>query len=251
MLETLFAKTRPWILVAPFGVGIVVLAGELVPGELETLNEFLSIALIPLTIVGSLGAWFVTKRTASRRVAPLLAAAIAPCALAPLGVAAAWAVVPGHLGMSYGGFSFFLHWLTKYPNLGPVNYEVLLGMLCLLGGSAIPAALAFYRLQTRVQTSWTLAAFLVLQLVAYIPLFIRLDFYQLFYAVVVCLAGPMTAMGGVPMSVAERLGIASEGAGAFIRLAATIGMLVAFLHSVIANRHLAGAAKPVASVSGS
>src|SRR3712207_1528853 len=54
-------------------------------------------------------------------------AVLSPCLLAPLATVYPWAVVPSRVpGIAYGGPRFFLHWLTKYPSLGPINHEVLL-----------------------------------------------------------------------------------------------------------------------------
>jgi hypothetical protein len=64
-------------------------------------------------------------------------------ALAPLAWLYPWAMVPDHIGMGWVSLPFFLEWLVKYPNFGPVNYEVLLGMLCIVGTGVIPVLLIF------------------------------------------------------------------------------------------------------------
>jgi len=102
-------------------------------------------------------------------------ALLCPCFLAPLSIVYPWTVAPTHLGVGYGGFTFFLRWLTKYPNLGPVNYEVLLGMLCVLGSSSMPVLFAAYTLYRKAPTIAVSAFILLASLVPFVPAFVRLD----------------------------------------------------------------------------
>src|SRR4051812_42271524 len=65
----------------------------------------------------------------SRPDLALLVSLLAPACIAPLAVLYPWTLAPSHLGgIGYGGFTFFRFWLTKYPNWGPINHEVLLGI---------------------------------------------------------------------------------------------------------------------------
>jgi hypothetical protein len=114
--------------------------------------------------------------TARGRGASTLAARLvaAPALLAPLAVCFPWTVAPDHLGLGFGEFGFFLHWLTKYPSQGPINVEVLLGILCVLGCAFLPwltAALALSHRGSRI----TRAVLLGLALIPYVPVLIRLD----------------------------------------------------------------------------
>jgi hypothetical protein len=122
--------------------------------------------LLPLTVVllHPLGA----KRFSAELVL------LCPALLAPLALLFPWAAVVGHLGTELGGPEFFHQWLTKHPDLGPVNCEVLLGILCLLGASLAPTVLAIYRLMGghRRVVVLLLSAATVL---AYLPVLIRLD----------------------------------------------------------------------------
>ena len=93
----------------------------------------------------------------------------------PLSVIYPWTVAAGGLGPAAGGFPFFIDWLTKYPNWGPINYEVLLGILCVLGASSIPVAFAMYYVLARPPRMWVLGTILALDLIAFIPLMIDLD----------------------------------------------------------------------------
>jgi hypothetical protein len=103
-------------------------------------------------------------------------AALSPCLIATLSVLYPWTVAPGKGFPAVGGFSYFIGWLTKYPNWGPINYEVLLGILCMLGASSIPVAFALYHVQARPPRAGVLGTILLLDLVAFIPLVIYLDF---------------------------------------------------------------------------
>jgi hypothetical protein len=101
------------------------------------------------------------------------ALALAPL-LAPFALLFPWAAVPTRLGVGLAGPRFFLHWLTKYPNAGPIHVEVLLGVLCLAAVAVLPAAAASYRLAggRRARVAIALAAMAV---VAYVPVLVRLD----------------------------------------------------------------------------
>jgi hypothetical protein len=94
--------------------------------------------------------------------------------LAPFTLLFPWAAVPSKFGVGLAGPRYFLHWLTKYPTVGPVNAEVLLGMLCLVAVAVLPAAAASYWLAggRRAAVTVALAACTV---VAYVPVLVRLD----------------------------------------------------------------------------
>jgi len=97
-----------------------------------------------------------------------------PALLAPAALLFPWVATGGHLGIELGGFGSFLAWSTKYPNLGPVNVQVLAGALCVVLASALPALLAIYRIgrESRTLVVGLLASTAV---VAYVPVLIRLD----------------------------------------------------------------------------
>lgn len=97
-----------------------------------------------------------------------------PCLLAPLATIYPWAVVPSHLGMAVGGLPLFLGWLTRYPNFGPVNGEILLGIGCVLGASAMPVLFAELA-RRRPGRPGLLLGVLLLGLVPYVPVLLRLD----------------------------------------------------------------------------
>lgn len=99
-----------------------------------------------------------------------------PCVLAPLGLLVPWAVAPSRIpgATAVGGYAFFRHWLTKYPTLGPVSHEVLLGMLCVVGLAIVPVVFVLALLRGRPPRGLAIALALV-QLVLFVPVLIRLD----------------------------------------------------------------------------
>lgn len=125
-----------------------------------------------------------------------------PALLSPLSLLFPWAAAPGHLGLAVGGPSFFRTWLTKYPSLGPVNGEVLAGILCLLGAAFLPCLFAHLWLRC-AQRRWLLAV-AALGLLCWVPVAVRLD-------VALTFTGFLAAESGA-------------WAGPLLRAAATIGM---------------------------
>lgn len=155
------------------------------------------------------GTWFyVRSRHGAQR--GLQAAALASCVVAPLAVFASWALMPGAIFASTASFGTFLHWLTKYPSLGPINREVLGGIVCVLTASLLPWFFAMYRMTASAPRPRALWAMVALQLAVYAPLVWRLDAAQLVYGAIM--------LPGLPAFGAAFLG------GALARLAATAAM---------------------------
>lgn len=153
-------------------------------------------------------------------------ALLVPCVLAPLAVVSPWVIAPSHFGDAYGSLPFFLAWLDRYPTALGVNHEVLLGIGAVLGSCALPAAMAFHVGTSRRPRPSVVIALAVLQLVAYVPVLLRLDADLLAYAGYVARGGPINVL--VPVfqpwwdSVVTAL---SVGAGALLRALATLAML--------------------------
>jgi hypothetical protein len=99
--------------------------------------------------------------------------ALFACSLTPLAVLNAWTNAPG-FPTAFGGYRYFLHWLTKYPNFGPINIEVLLGLLCVVLSSLTPAAFAIFASTGRLLPGIALA-FIALELLCLVPVIIKLD----------------------------------------------------------------------------
>lgn len=100
---------------------------------------------------------------------------LVPCFCAPLAVSGLWTLAPAAMGIGIGGYEYFLHWITKYPNFGPVNLAVLLGFLCVLGLFFLPFLFSLYAVTARKPRLLHLFIFFVADLVLYVAVFIRLD----------------------------------------------------------------------------
>jgi len=66
-----------------------------------------------------------------------------PCYTIVSSLFAPWAIVPSKLpGLGFTDWKYFLTWLYKYPNFYGINFEVLLGICCLVGVAITPTAWA-------------------------------------------------------------------------------------------------------------
>ncbi len=151
-----------WLAFKSFGVNIL---------EQDELSVLPLVSLFVLFTV--LGILDITVRGYARDFTELLI--LTPCILAPLAVAGHWTLAPTPVGMGSGGFSYFLQWLTRYPNFGPVNWEVLLGMICVLALHFLPAFFAAYSVLSDKPRFAVLFFIFLFQLTFYLPVLIRLD----------------------------------------------------------------------------
>ena len=105
------------------------------------------------------------------------AALLSVCAVAPFAVFYPWVIIPGKIGLATGDFLFFLGWLTRYPNLGPLNVEVFLGICCVILASFLPALFAYCSMGAvpRRKRSKTSLGILLVDVIVTIPLFANLD----------------------------------------------------------------------------
>jgi hypothetical protein len=141
---------RCFLLFAPLGLGAIYLLTATLREEVEDLVLESALLYVPLVLLGVLplvlaffgGPLFGGVREAGRAGAARRMALVSPCVLAPLAVTYAWTLAPAPLGIGIGGYRFFLHWLTKYPNLGCINQEVFLGIGCVILCSFLPAPFA-------------------------------------------------------------------------------------------------------------
>ncbi len=206
------------------------LVEALAPFELAADATVYALAAGPLVLLCCVlawtGLWLASTRDPERRRRLRREAFLTPCAFAPLAVLAPWVVAPSAFGPSYGSFPFFVAWLTRYPTFGPVNHEVLLGIGAVLGACAMPSVLAVYATTRRSLRPHVVATLALLQLVAYVPVFVRLDQDLLAYAVIVARGGTTTLLG--PVSGAwwqNTLSALSGASGALLRLGATLTMI--------------------------
>lgn len=172
----------------------------------------LAIGLFLPPLAGLAAILFVLRaRSASHeaRERLLREALLVPCLFAPLAVLSPWAGNQGFFGLGLGNLPFFLSWLDRYPTVGSINHEVLLGIGALLGASAMPSFFAVYVSQARRPALGPVLFFCVLQLIAYVPVLFELD-----RTLLVALTVPELGWFGVMI-----------GSGALLRLLATASML--------------------------
>lgn len=149
----------------------------LVAGAIRHDTPMLETSAVPLLEVLVPLALIVLSRS-GKGAAPRLVhlAILTPCFLAPLALLYPWAIVPSHLpGVGFGGFDFFVTWLTKYPSHGPVNLSVLLGIVCVVGCAVVPVAFGLHHLLVRPVERGGLALWTLAFVVVYVPVAVRLD----------------------------------------------------------------------------
>lgn len=131
------------------------------------------------------------------------------CSLAPLAILNAWTLAPrGPYG--FGGYGYFLHWLTRYPNFGSINLEVFLGIVCVIISSFLPALLATYSLTKR--PSKVLVGFMCfIELLALVAVIVHLDLPMLIVGTKIFsstfLAGPLLRLAGGSAMVVAAYGV--------------------------------------------
>jgi hypothetical protein len=96
------------------------------------------------------------------------------CFLAPFALWYPWVITGGHTYPGYGGFLYFMEWLTKHPNLGPINIQVFIGIICVIALALLPSFYANQALSEKPRAG-VLLLLLSLCLIAFAPVFIRLD----------------------------------------------------------------------------
>ena len=220
------------LVVLPFALGLAWLALQLSGvelGSMDLVGLLLGVVLAPLYLL-VLGLSILKARATEdiesrRRIVDT--ALLLPCAFAPLLVATPWTVAPSHLGISLGSFPFFVSWLTRYPTLGPVNDEVLLGIGAVLGACALPAALAAHAWLGRAPRLSVVALLASLQLVAYLPVLVRLDAGLLLFA----------AMDPFAMFGPSVVAVLTVAGGAVLRLWATLAMIAYVPITALRARH--------------
>lgn len=105
--------------------------------------------------------------------------------LAPLALLLPWYAEPAlNGGFAFGGWAFFRRWLVKYPTLGPINWEVGLGIVCVVGSAFFSLAFAAYSTLARAPQRRVQLALFIALLVLYAPVLARLDL-MLWFALVV------------------------------------------------------------------
>jgi len=158
----------------PFLISLAWLLATICGLELRVPEKLLGL-IVGLSFLLPVATMFTARRSAklATNLQPL--AILTPCFLAPLSVLHVWTIGPSNIGLGTGGFRFFLGWLTKYPDFGPVNFEVLLGTLCVLGAGAMPVGFALYALMSEKKSKYILMVWTVLCLIPFSAVLIALD----------------------------------------------------------------------------
>ncbi len=181
---------------------------------------------IPLSIASFFGVYLASQKTqwSSKDLRPFDVALLAQCSLTPLGLLAAWTVAPGLF--SYGGAKYFIDWLTKHPNFGPLNGEVLLGTICIIGASLSPVIFSKVSLRDAGSSGRDSRAALVVHLVFYLPVVWCLDLDTLRSSVMLIEVPrhPALAVSVGPASIFAFLELTGQANGAVFRLAAFMSM---------------------------
>lgn len=219
------------VLPGAFLVALAVLLAEAFGGfELSSRLVFFGLPAGPLVLsagaLSALGLLAASVRDPERAARLRREALLVPCVLAPLAVLSPWVIAPSHLGPSYASLPFFLAWLDRYPTMGPVNHEVLLGIGAVLGACALPALLAAHVAIARRPAPRVVIPLALLQLVAYLPVLVRLDAEILAYAAMIAREGPIAFLGPIEGPWwQDALHALMVGAGALLRALATLAML--------------------------
>jgi hypothetical protein len=153
------------------------------------------------------------------------------CAVTPLSVMYPWVAAPDNMGMGFGGYAFFLDWLTKYPNFLRINIEVLLGIICVILSSMVPAVFCYlYTSGKPYQKGLFILAFI--EISTFIPVFFKLDWLMILLGT--C---GIFRLGGTHSNNLVVL------AGPFLKLLSFIFMMIVILlkivkkHGLIAKRN--------------
>ncbi|MEM9067858.1 MAG: hypothetical protein AAGE52_05105 [Myxococcota bacterium] len=179
----------------PFGLGLVWLVLQLSADRIWLLEVGIVASLVVLAVL-VIAPLVVAWRVKRRGGRPILPAVLSIALLTPLAVISPWAVMPSRFGIGFANLASFIPWLTRYPNLGPINYEVLLGIFAVLGASAMPAFFALYRLFGTPRLVSALV-FVGLCVVPWAAVAVRLDWELLVASVSIPGWSPLLALGAI------------------------------------------------------
>ncbi len=100
---------------------------------------------------------------------------VIPGLMSPMALLNAWTLSPSHLGaVAWGGTSYFLESVFRYPNFGSINSEVFIGIVAVLCTSYLPFVIAWgYLLCWPKRKMYVLALIAVF---AYLSVALHLDF---------------------------------------------------------------------------
>ncbi|EKO08773.1 MULTISPECIES: hypothetical protein [Leptospira] len=139
----------------------------------EYLNHILLGYLLPTAFIISIVLLFIFLLKHKIGIYHVL---LLPCFFSMFYFTGHWYFGRASFGIGSGGFFFFLHWLTKYPNFGLINYEVALGMICIFLSHFLPLLFTFIVLSLKHLKSIFLFIILAFDLIMYIPVLLKFDY---------------------------------------------------------------------------
>lgn len=172
------------LMLLPLGISLVYLAVIPIFGEINSSLFFFAWPYIELSLLLFLLICLAIPSISGFQNAQLIRqyAMLFLCALVPLTVLNVWTLAPGHVGLGCGGYGFFLGWLIKYPNFGPINYHVLAGLLCVVISSLAPAVFALY-VTIKAPRFVVVVLWILLEIICLSAVIVKLDFSLFWYGV--------------------------------------------------------------------
>lgn len=166
-----------WLLLIPLGLAIAYLVVSPFSGSLRSLlvNPYSAYVHLGLLVLLPIVLGIASLRSMEHARTLRRLAVLSPCFLAPLAVFNAWTIAPGMFGgRAYYGYYYFSQAITNDPNLGVVNYQVLLWFTCVVISSYTPAIFAEMMTGRRPRGRGALMLLLI-AVPAYGAVLVRLD----------------------------------------------------------------------------
>jgi hypothetical protein len=173
-----YSKHKAFLFLAllPGALSLFYLAASLLRILNESAASMLETLPFPVfTIFLTIVLIFIENRWSSPLVLRAKFAYTIPGFMAPTALFNAWTLAPSHLGgVAWGGIHYFLEAVARYPNVGSVNSEVLIGLLVMLCTCSLPVVIAWgYLSDWSKRTMYSLALFAV---IGYLIVAVHLDF---------------------------------------------------------------------------
>ena len=179
MITKSFCYKTVWIL--PCLLSCAYLLGDALNQRTE---YYINTTIIPellLIIIAAVVVFYLLYAIIKRDNKYIIYCCLSICSLTPFSAMYPWVISPGHLGIGFGGFNFFIEWLTKYPDFWKINIEVLIGIICFITASFVPGI--FSCIYVRKKSRGILALLAIVEIVFYAPVLVKLDYP--FFSIVV------------------------------------------------------------------
>jgi hypothetical protein len=167
-----------WIIPAIYPSALVTMIVLFNHPIMPQFNQLLINLIIPVLYLVITAVFIIAMMLYGLNRSLLLFTVLLPCVVSPFFIMGHWVMSSSHMGIGSGGIEYFWSWLTRYPNFGPVNYEIALGILCVLSSHIIPFIYAAIRLVFGKTNIWLFTLFFFTELIFYIPVLVRLDLFS-------------------------------------------------------------------------